>query len=44
MIAVTSCGDGYFFGDITLPSGNGSVTLSVEGNGKNIGSDSFRLK
>ena len=42
---VTGCGDGYFFGDITLPAAQGSVTLTVEhGDGTNVGSDSFRLQ
>ena len=42
---VTSCGDGYFYGDITLPAGNGSVTLSViQADGANVGNDTFRLQ
>ena len=42
---VTSCGDGWFYGDITLPAAEGSVTLSVvDKDGANIGSDSFRLR
>ncbi|MCI0413409.1 hypothetical protein L0222_11510 [bacterium] len=42
---VTGCGDGYFFGDITLPATQGTVTLSVEcGDGTNVGSDSFQLE
>ena len=42
---VTACGDGFFYGDITLPAVQGSVTLSVENSdGTNVGSDSFRLQ
>ncbi len=42
---VTACGDGYFYGDITLPDAKGSVTLSVkDADGANVGSDNFRLK
>jgi hypothetical protein len=44
-LTVTSCGDGYFFGDITLPAVQGSVTLTVQGSDdSNIGADSFRLR
>jgi len=44
-LTVTGCGDGYFFGDITLPAVQGSVTLTVQDNeDSNIGADSFRLK
>lgn len=42
---VTACGDGWFYGDITLPAGKGSVTLSVEDrDGANVGSDTFQLE
>jgi hypothetical protein len=42
---VTACGDGWFYGDITLPAGNGTVTLSVvDKDGASVGSDSFRLR
>jgi hypothetical protein len=43
--AVTACGDGWFYGDITLPAGDGTVTLSVvDKDGASVGSDSFRLR
>ena len=43
-LTVTACGDGWFYGDITLPAAEGSVTLSVvDKDGASIGSDSFRL-
>ena len=42
---VTACGDGFFYGDITLPAAQGSVTLIVlDGEGAKVGSDSFRLE
>jgi hypothetical protein len=42
---VTGCGDGFFFGDITLPATQGTVTLSVEHSDATIvGSDSFQLE
>jgi hypothetical protein len=42
---VKGCGDGYFFGDITLPAMQGTVTLSVEHSDATIvGSDSFQLE
>ena len=42
---VTACGDGWFYGDITLPTAEGSVTLSVvDKDGASIGSDNFRLR
>ena len=41
----TSCGDGYFFGDITLPDHKGEVTIVVQhGDGKKVGSDTLQLK
>ena len=44
-LTVTGCGDGYFFGDITLPTAQGNVTLTVnDKEDSNIGADSFRLK
>jgi hypothetical protein len=42
---VTACGDGWFYGDISLPEGEGTVTLSVtDQDGAAVGSDSFRLR
>jgi hypothetical protein len=44
-LTVTACGDGFFFGDITLPAAQGSVTLTVNDNEDSIiGADSFRLR
>lgn len=44
-LTVTGCGDGYFFGDITLPAVQGTFTLTAENSdSSNIGADSFRLK
>ena len=44
-LTVTACGDGYFYGDITLPAAEGTFTLTVtQADGTNLGSDTFQLK
>ena len=41
----TGCGDGYFFGDITLPDYRGAITILVEhADGTKVGTDTLRLK
>ena len=43
--SVTACGDGYFYGDVTLPKIEGSFTLNVlQSDGASMGSDSFRVQ